>query len=65
MVLITLPLRKNQGKQNGSAALQNPPQPSPARQMSTSTISDQKPLTLKVNVIKVSAPNGRTARIAE
>jgi hypothetical protein len=65
MVHLSLPLRKNQGKQNGSTTPQTPPQPSPARQMSTSTISDQKPLTLKINVIKVRVPNGRTAGAAD
>ena len=59
MVHISLPLRKNQGKQNGSAAPLALRRPSPARQTTGGIINDQKPLTLKINVIKVSTSNNR------
>jgi ankyrin repeat protein len=41
-------------KQNGSPAQHTPRRPSLARQMGGNTISEQKPLTLKIYVIKVS-----------
>jgi hypothetical protein len=62
MVHLTLPHRitghlHHHPKQNGTNSTEDnakPRAPQPSRQVSTSTVADLKPLTLKINVLRVS-----------
>jgi hypothetical protein len=64
MVHLTLPHRitghlHHHPKQNGTNSTEDnakPRVPQPSRQASTSTVADLKPLTLKINVLRVSKP---------